>query len=83
MDHIDLEIIPSQWDVRVRYYLLCTHIFRSVHSMFLQTKLWADPRKDKKSFALPIVFSLSSFFFPGIRQPRDAHLFKEKYRVLH
>ena len=23
------------------------------------------------------------FFFPGIRQPRDAHLFKEKYHVLH
>ena len=22
-------------------------------------------------------------FFPGIRQPRDAHLFKEKYHVLY
>ena len=29
------------------------HILRPVHSMFLRTKLWADPRKDKKLFPLP------------------------------
>ena len=59
------------------------HILRPVHSMFLRTKLWADPRKDKKLFPLPSAESFSSFFFPGIRQLPHANLFEEKYHIIY
>ena len=39
------------------------NILRPVHSMFLRTKLWADPRKDKKIVSFTKCVIIFKFFF--------------------
>ena len=58
------------------------HILRPVHSMFLRTKLCADPRKDKNCLFCRVCNHFQ-VFFPGIGQLRNANLFKKKYHVLY
>ena len=48
-----------------------------------ERNVWADPRKDKKVVSFANCVFIFEFFFLGIRQPRNANLFKEKYHVLY
>ena len=70
MDLYQLKIMPSQWDARVFNIIHYVHILRPVHSMFLRTKLWADPRKDKNNFAMLICLKRSTAYFTSLRDRR-------------